>query len=107
MPSKKNSNPADFTCEQNPFAIVRLRNSDNPADTKILLVLYGNATDHPIVMSEVIGSLLRFEKTHNNGEHSYNIVIECSDSRVGVSKEGKKNFNVREVMDWLVAFLKK
>ena len=108
MPSKNNSKnpqPADFTCEHNPFAIATLRNCDKPADTKILLALHVTATDDPIVMSEVIGSLLRFEKIHNNGEHSYNIVVECSDGQVGVRKDGKKDFNVREVMGWLVSWL--
>lgn len=107
MPSKKNDVvPHRFTCEHEPHAIVRLRNAEYSADTTILLVLHASATDEPIVMSKVIGSLLRFEKTHNNGEHSYNIIIECSDAQVSVNKDGKKNFNVREVMDWLVPWLK-
>ena len=103
MPSNKNYAP--FTCEHNPYAIVRMRSREDPTDAHIVLALHTIATDDPITMSEVIGSLLRFEKTHNKGEFLYNIVVECSDAQVVVSKEGKKNFTVRETMEWLVPFI--
>ena len=108
MPSKKNAKKNeqehDFTCKHNPFELVRLKNRENPADIKILLVLHASATDDPVIVRDVIRTLLRFEETHNKGECPYNIVIECSDGKVVVSKDGKKNFNVRETMEWLVPF---
>ena len=110
MPSNKNKNKSKkqfprFTCEHNPYVIVHMRNCEDPADTKIILALHTIATEDPIITSEVISSLLRFEKTHNKGEFPYNIVVECSDAQVAVSKEGQKNFTVRETMDWLVPFI--
>jgi hypothetical protein len=84
---------------------------ENPADTRILFVLHCCATDNPVIISEVIGCLLRFENTQNKGEFPYNIVIECSDEQYGIKKEGKEegteNFNVREVMEWLLPFMTK
>ena len=96
--------PDNFTCEHNPYAIVRMKNCEDPADTKIILAVHPTAMQDPIIMSEVIGSLLRFEKTHNKGEFIYNIVVEGYEKH-RVSKDGKKNFSVSEVIDWSVCFL--
>jgi hypothetical protein len=104
MPANKNYS-AQFTCEHNPYAIVRLRNREDPTDTKIVLALHPIATEDPVIMSEVISSLLRFEKTHNKGEFLYNIVAECSDAQVAVSWEGEKKLSVPKSMEFLVPFL--
>jgi hypothetical protein len=106
MPSIKNFT---FTCEHNPFVMLRVsKNRENKADTKNLLALHVSATDDPTIVSEAIGSLLRFEKIHNKGEFAYNMIIEFDDGeQIGVSKKGTKDFdfNVRETTEWLVQFL--
>ena len=112
MPSNKNakknvkSNP-HYTCNcPDKMIVMSSHTHSETKQTVIVIHVNSGVVNEPLIISKFITQLLTFEKTANKGELFYHLWIECCDSVRGVSKNGTQDFTVRDVLDWLVPFMK-